>query len=596
MWADDSGETSSQPTAHIKKPEMRFQTVSPSNDTKAVTEGEDSLEIITQCPPLSNPRPRSTIQRASTLPHQQPQNSPNNAIQRSGTAPNLDSRSIPHTPKKNVRGQKSPASNVSRSRVISISTDGCTTDEETIPPSPATNVSCTLSPTFGHHFPSSPHRTTPSFSSPVRPGDQGNEDQTRHRCCRSGAYEDHDHQTPTATSVRESKSAVHIIPASSSKKATITSGDPVQSTRRGVSHQHQPAKKVVWGSSSTNRPPIHRDTPSHAPRDRSESRLPPSPGGSSQLTYVSDDQRPAGARAHSTGDSDYYTPSSRNSEMSDTDPEPPRRVSSSASKRREKRRASPPPSSSPEQDYPVKEPSSPSPSLSIDSSPQNPNPVSGPSHKKRRSRYSRPPSPKNDVNYRERTQSLGQDFCHCTGPCPSCHKPRFPSPPQVNPFMFQPGYYQYLYLPPPHMPSGYHLTHYGPPLYPYPYAIPQQTGDPIPSVSSAQPLPPPFGYPMPPAPATHPTTVYPSPPIRASPAPAPLAPASVPSTSAPISSLPVSSPPVDHPATKQVPPELLEALDQFYQPPQRPVRIVDPSYDPRSPYSKEAIVPALRNW
>ena len=599
LGADDSYDAPSQPTARVRKPEIEPQTVSFSKDTKAVIKREDSLEeIVTQCPPVSSSQRRSPIQRANTFPSQQPHNSSNNPVQRSKTAPNLDPRSIPSTPKKSVRGQKPPASNVRRSRVISIS-DGGTTDEEIIPSSPATNISCTLSPTFGHHFPSSPRETTPFYPSPVRPGDQ-----PRCRCCRSGACEDnYDHRTPIARSVRGSKGPSHITSASSSRKVAITSESPVQGTGRETSHQHQSAKKVVQGSSSTNRAPsVHRgtlDPKSHTPRDHSEDRLPPSPGGSSQLTYVSDDQRPAVTPTHLTGDSDYYTPPSRDPEVSDADSELPRRVSSSTSKRKGKHRASPPPPSSPpSQGSSINELNSPSPSLSIDSSLRNPSSMSGPNRKKRRSRYSRPPSPRDG----ERTQPqghsepLGQDVCHCTGPCPSCHRPRFP-PPQIHPFMFQPGYYPYLYVPPPHMPNGYHLTHYGPPPYPYPHAIPQQTG-PIPSISSAQPLPPPSGYHMPPAPATHPPTAYPSPPIHSSPAPAPAppTPAPVPSTSTRIPSpSPVGSPPVDHPAAKQAPTELLEALDQFYQPPQRTVKVIDPSCDPRSPYSREATVPALLN-
>lgn len=591
LGADDPYEAPSQPTARVMKPEIGSQTVSFSKDTKAVIKREDSFEeIVTQCPPVSSSRRRSPIQRASTFPSQQPNNSSNNPVQRSRTAPNLDSRSIPSTPKKSVRGQKPPASNVRRSRVISIS-DGGTTDEEIVPSSPATNVSCTLSPTFGHHFPSSPRETISFFPSPVRPGDQ-----PRRRCCRSGACEDnYDHRTPTARPMQGSKGTAQITSASPSRKTTIISEAPVQGTGRGTSHQHQPAKKVVRGSPSTSRaPPVHRgtlDLEPHTPRDRSEDRLPPSPGGSSQLTYVSDDQRPAATSTPLTGDSDYYTAPSRNPEVSDADSEPPRRVSSSTSKRKGKHRISPPPPSSPpSQGSPINELNSSSPSLSIDSSLQDPSSMSGPNRKKRRNRYSRPPSPRDGERTQPQghSQSLGQDVCHCTGPCPSCHRPR-PPPPQVHPFMFQPGYYPYLYVPPPHMPNVYHLTHYGPPPYPYPYAIPQQTG-PIPSISSAQLLPP--------APATHPPTAYPSPPIHSSPAPAPAppTPAPVPSTSARTSSpSPVGSPPVDHPAARQAPTELLEALDQFYQPPQRPVKVIDPSCDPRSPYSREATVPALLN-
>ena len=575
LGADSSDETPSQTAARVNKPP---QTVNVRTDSKVVIKGEDSIEIITQCPPISSSRLRSTVQRANTLPPQQPQNFSENVVQRSKTAPNLDPRSISSTPKKkSVREQEPPVSNVNRPRAIPVSTDGYTSDEEAIPSSPATDVSCTLSPTFGHHLPFSPSREiTSSYSFPVQPGDQGDGNQTRHRCHRSGGHDDrYDHQTPTARSVQGSKSPAHTISASSSKKVITTSRTPVRSTGRGTSRQHQPAKKIVWGSSSTNRPP--------------------SPCGSSQLTYVSDDQRPAVTPTHSTGDSDYYTPSLRNSEMSDADSEPPKIVPSSTSKRKGKRRASPPSSSLSNQGSPVKESSSASSSLSIDS-PHNPNSVSGLSHKKRRSRYPHPPS-------QERTQpqghgqSLGQDICHCMGPCPSCHKPRFPPPPQVHPFMFQPNYHPYLYFPPPHMSNGYPLTHYGPSPYPYPYAIPHQT-DLIPSISSAQPPPLPSGYHMSPALATHPPTANPNPPIpiHVSPAFMPSTPIPTPSTSSATSSpVSVDSPPVVHPATKQVSPELLEALDQFYQPPQRSVTIIDPSCDPRSPYSKEASVPALLN-
>ena len=574
LGEDSPDETPSRPAIRAKKPEK------PSR-AEAVIKEEDSLEeIVVQCPPISTSRFCNTIQRASTLPAQQSSKSSNNPVQRSRTAPTLDSPSIPSTPKKSARGEKPLTSNVSRSRVISISADECTTDEETIPSSPATNVSTTLSPTLGLHL--------PSYSSPVRPGDQGDGGQKRPRCCRSGMCGDHhNHRTPTSRSLRGSKSP------SSSKKAT-NPRTPVQSTnQRGTSYQRQPAKKVVWNSSSSaHRPPlIHSDTldPTlHPPREHSESRLPPSSGGSSRLTYISDEGRPD-SLAHLTCDSDYYTPSSRNSEMSDTDSEPPRR-------RKGKRRASPPPSSQ-NHGSSVRE-SHFSPSLSVDSSPPNPSSVSSPSHKKRRDRYFHPPSPENGVNYQEQTepQDLGRDVCHCMGPCPSCHKPRFLPPPQTHPFMFQPGYYPYLYFPPSHIQSGYHLTNYGPSPYPYPYMIPQQS-DPIASISSAQFPPPPSGCPMPPVIATHPLTVNPNSSTYVTPAPAPT-----PSTPAPALSTPVPIPSsavepllVGPSATKQVPPELLEALDQFYQPPQRSVKVIDPSCDPRSPYSKKANVPAFPN-
>lgn len=566
LGGDCSDEIPSRPVTCVRKPERQPQIANTGINTKAETKEDDSLEeIIVQCLPVSSSRLRSTVQRASTLPLQQPLSSPSNLAQRSKTVPNLDSRSMPST-QKNACGQKPPASNAGRSRVISVSTNGSTTDEENIPSSPATNVSSTLSPVIGHRFPSSsPRRMAPSRPSPARQGDRGDEGRTGPRF------------------VRGSKS-------------------PANTIRHGASHRHQPAKRIVRGSpTSTNRPSsIQRSTgdhTSHSPRNPSKSRPSLSTSGSSQLTYVSDDERPAAGLTRLTGDSDYYTPSSKNSETSDTDSEPSRRVSSSALKRKGKHRA-PPSLSSPNQDSLVKESHSSSPPLSINSSPQNA--ASGPSRKKRRDRYSFPPSPKNSVNSREQTQpqdpgqSLGQDVCCCTGPCPSCHKPRFPPLPQQHPLMFQNVHYPYLYFTQPHMQTGYHLTHYGPPPYPYPYAIPQQT-DPLPSISSAQPQPIPSGYPVPHALTTH--LLTPHPPAHASPAPAPTsstpAPAPFTPTPVPSTSLVVNSPPQGTPATKQVPPELIEALNQFYQPPQRSVKIIDPSCDPRSPYSKRAAVPAF---
>ncbi|KAF9653247.1 hypothetical protein BDM02DRAFT_3265497 [Thelephora ganbajun] len=611
LGADGSDVAPSQTSIHVKKQGRRPQTIGASNDVKAEIKGDNCLEeIVVQCPPVSTSRLRSTIQRASTLPSQQPPSSSNDPVQRSNTAPNLNFRSVSSTPKKSVRSRKSQSSNVGRSRVISISTDGSTTDEETGLPSPSTNPSSTLSLIFGRNFPSSPARETmPSHSSPARRGDQDGECQTRPRRCSPGTYEDqYNHQTTTARSVRGNKSNV---PASPPKKVTNAPRTPVRSkTRRETSCQHQPVKKVVWGpSSSTYQPPsVQRGTSNSKSRptcDCSGSRPPPSPSGSSHLTYVSEDERPAGGLGHSTGDSDYYTPSSGESEMSDVDPEPPKRVSCSTLNWKGKRRVSPPPPSSSNQCSSVKESRSSSPLLSADSSPRGPNSASGRSHKKRRDGYSRPPSLNGPICQESRdqtsaqgfSQALGQDICHCAGPCPSCLKPRFPFPPQYHSSMFHPGYYPYLYFPPSHTQAGYQLSHYGLLPYPHPYAIPQQS-NPTPSISSAQPTPLLSGYPMPTPLATHPPAIDPlNVPVHASPAPAPTSSSPIPalSTSVPVPSPSLVSLPVEPPATKQVPPAFLQALDQFYQPQQRSVKVIDPSCDPRSPYSKKAAVPAFPN-
>ena len=598
LGSDSSDELPSQPATRVKKPERRLQIANASiSDTGTGTKGDNSLEeIVVQCLPVSSSRLRSTVQRANTLPPHQPPIS-NNPVQRSKTEPHLDSRSNPSTPKKNVRRQEPSGSNVGRSRVISISTDDSATDEETALSSPASNAS---SPVFSRRFPSSlPRERAPSRPSPARQGNRGDEGQgqTESQCSMSGAYKDrYDHRTPTARFVQGSKIPGNAISVSPSKKAINTSGTSFQSTTRyGTRCQHQPAEKVVRGSSSSkNRPPsIQRGTAnptSHSPRNRNESRLLPPTSGSSQLTYVSDDEHPAAGSAHLTGGSDYYTPSSRNSEMSDTDSKPPRRASSPALKWKGKRRASPLPSSSPKLGSSVRGSRSPSPSSPAESSPQNPNSASGPSHKKRGDRHPRSPSPGDNVNSRERTQpqdpgqSLGQDICHCTGPCPSCHKPRFSFSHQPHPLMFPPVQYPYLYFLPPHVQTGYHLTNHGPPPNSYPHAIPQHF-DLLPSISSAQPPPLHFGYPVSQMLASHPPTAHP--PVHASPAPIPMpsSPAPAPSASVPAPSLSpvVDSLPMDSPATKQLPSELLDALDQFYQPPQRAVKVVDPSCDPRSP-------------
>ena len=616
LGVDGSDETPSQPTARVKKLERRPQAANVGNDTKVEIKRDNYLgDTVFQCPPISSSRPRSTIQRAGTLPLQRPASSSNHPVRKSETAPNLCSRTTPSTPKRDARRHKPSTSDVGRPRVISISTESTevsTTDDEAILSSPATNVSTTMSPTFGRRFHSTPPReATPSRSFPAQQGDRGDSNQTNHRCCRSGTCEDDYHQTPAARPAGGNKSSARTVPTSPSKLATDTPGTPARSTtRRGTGHQH--TKKVVWGSSSSSVPPpsIQRgnsNPTAHTPRDPSGSRPPPSPGVSSQLTYASDDERPAGGLAHLTGDSDYHTPSSRHSDMSDSDPEPPSRIASSL-KRKGKRRASPPPpSSSQDQGSPIQESCSSSPLLPVGSS-LNPNSLPGPSHKKRRNRQSRPPSPQESVSRQhshghipahEPSQAFGPDTCHCAGPCPSCHKPRFPSfVPQFHPQFFHPAYYPHLFLPPPQMQPGYPLSHYGSPSYHYPYGMPQAT-DP-PSISSAQHLPPPFGYPTPTTLATHPSTSHPfSAPDHASPAPAPTpsAPVPAPSSSSPVRSDPLNlgSPPVDPPTTDRVGPELLQALDQFYQPQQRPVQVIDPSYDPRSPYSRKAAVPAFPN-
>ena len=570
LGADGSDETPSQSSARAKRPERQQQPVGAHNNAQAEIKRKPSVEeVVVQCPASSSSRPRSVIQRASTLPSQHPQRLPNNAVQRSKTAPELDSRFVPSTPRKKVR---EPTSNVGRSRAISISTDDSINDDDVIPPSPATDVSCSLSPTFGN-LPLSPSRgATPSRSSPARRRDKYDVHQNSHRL-------------PTARSARG-----HTGAASPFKKATNTAGSSAHSTtRRGTNRLDQSPRKVVRDlSPSPGRLPSQRglhNAPSHTPRDRSGGRPPPSPGGSSQLTYVSDDERPAGGLTRSSDDSDYQTPSSRN--FSEAESEAPARVSSSTLKRKGKHRASPPPPS------PFLHSS---PSSFIGSSPRGPKSVTAPSPKKRRDRHTRPPSPRDGVNYTEtREQTPGQDsnqpliqgVCHCAGPCPSCHKPRAPFPPYYLPPMFYPSPYPYSYFPPPNMQTGYQISHYGPPPHSYPYAT--QT-DLLPSISSAQPLP--SGCPMHPPPATHPHATHPaSVPVHISSAPAPTFTPASPPTPSPS----VGSPPVDPPATEQVSPELLDALGQFHQPLQRPVRIIDPSCDPRSPYSKKAVVPAFLN-
>ena len=586
MGSDYSHETLVQPTAHIIEPEEQPRTVGAGNNTGVGAERDAFVEeIVVQCPPVSNSRPRPKIQRTGSLPSRQPKDASSNPVQRSRTAPNLDPRSTPSTPKKDVRGGKQQASRVNRSRAISVSTESCTADEDSVPSSPATNVSTTLSPVCRRRLhSSSPREKKPSHSSVVRSGDRGDEDQEgplRDRTDRCG--DKHSYRSSTARSMRGGRDPVHTTSASPSKKTAKT---PVQSpTRRGDGHYNRPTKGVVWGPSSTNWPPsIDGSTPDPTSRPACDrrNRLQFSPGESSQLTYVSDDECAAPVSTHLTGESEYYTPSPRNSEVSDIESVPPAR-------QKGKRRASPLPPSSPP--------------LSIDSSPRDPDSAPGSSRKKRRDRRSRLPGSGSGANHQEQTQpqglgqSLGQDVCHCTGPCPSCHRPRAYTP-QFHPFMFPPGCYPYSYFPQPHMSSGYHPTNYGPFPYSYPYAIPQQT-EPIPSISSAQPPPPPSGFFMPPTLPMFPSNAGPTPHTHVPPAPAPpsSAPASTPtiSTVTTSSSPIVNSPPLEPSTSQQVPAELLGALDRFYQPPQRSVKVIDPLYDPRSPYSKKSVVPAFPN-
>ncbi|KAF9784334.1 hypothetical protein BJ322DRAFT_1064209 [Thelephora terrestris] len=593
LEADGFDKTPSQSSARVKAPERRPQTVSAQNDTKAGVRRDASVEeIVIQCPALSSSRPRSTIQRASTLPPQHPPRSLNKAVQRSKTAPELDPHSTPSTPRKRAREQ---TLSVGRSRAISISTDRSTTDEEAIPPSPATNVSSTLSPTFGHLSLPPSRNVTPSRPSPARGRDKDDGYQNSHRLA-------------TARSARGVKSPGHTGAGPPFKRVTNTAGGSAHcTTQPGTSRRHQSPKKVVWDPSPpTNRLPSREDlyrTASRTMRDRSRGSPPASPGGSSQLTYVSDDEHPAGGLVQSTDDSDYHTPLLRDSEVSDVESELLERVSSSTLKRKGKHRESPPP--------PSPFPRSSSPSSLAGSSPGGFNSVTARSHKKRRDRRARRPSSQDSANYqeaREKTpaqdfnQSPFQGFCQCAGPCPSCHKSRVPFPPYYHPSMFYPIPYPYPYFLPPHM---HQLSQYGPPPHPYPNAISQQT-DLLPSISSAQPIPLSSGYTIYPPPATHPPITH-SAGVPACDSPAPV-PVPTPSTPAPkpsiiTSSRPttpspsvhVGSPPVDPPTTEQVSPEIFNSLGQFSQPPRSPVKIIDPSCDPRSPYSKMAAVPTFLN-
>ena len=584
LGADDDDETPTQSTVRANEPERRPITVSAREEVRGeIEEGPSNSprEIVVQCPPISSPRPRSVIQRASTLPAQHTPRSPSNTVQRSRTVPDVDSRSTPSTPKK-VRVQKSPASNVSRSRGVSVTTEGFTTDEESIPSSPATNVSSTLSPNLGHLPLSPPRDASPSRPSPTR---KGGDNECRHH-----------HRTPTTPSVRGSRCPGRATDGSPSKRATNSTRGSVRcTTRGGTSRQPHPLKRVVWDSPPQTNRQAPKNTVSHAPHDRSGSRPPPSPSESLQLTYASDDEDPAGDLTRLTMDTDYYTPSSRGSERSDSESEASELVSPSTLKGKGKRRASPPP--------PSPDPHSSPPSSHMGSSPRNPSSVSGRSHKKRRDRYTRPRNDTSRQETREQSpaqdpsQLLAQDVCHCAGPCPSCHKQRHPFPPQYNPMMYPQFQYQYVYLPSPHIQSGYQMSPYGHPPYPYPYPM-SQHADLLPSISSAQPILSCSGYPIHPPPATHiPTSHSANVPVHASPPSAPTSSISAlePSTSAHVLPPPVDvgSPPADTPVTQQAPPEILGSLGQFRPPPQPSVKIIDPSYDPRSPYSKKTAVPVF---
>lgn len=568
---DVSDEIPTESTIRPERRERRPENISARADGKAeIRDGSPAEEIVVQCPPISSSQPR-TIQRAGTLPAQHPPRSSSNVIQRSRTVPDLDSRSMPSTPKK-VRVQKPQVPNVSRSRAVSTSS----TEDETIPPSPATGVSITLSPTFGNHFPLSPRDASPPRSSPARKRDR--DDGYRH------------HRTSITRSTRGSKCEGRT--GSPSKKATTAGGSLRSTTRGGTNHPPHSLKKGALDSPSQTNRRTPRDT---TPSTRGGSRSSVSPCGSLQLTYVSDDGSPSDDSARFAGDTDYYTPSSRDSEASDAESEASRRVLPSISKRKGKNRASPPPPSP----YPHSSPSS-----HVGNSPRNPNCVAGRSRRRRRDRYV---TPSNDMGchgtreqapVQEPSQSAVQDVCHCAGPCPSCHKHRLPVPPNYRPMMFQPVQYSYFGFPPPHMQLGYQMPHYGFPPNIYSFPTPQHPDPLLPSISSAQPIP--SGYPILPPPATHlPAAHPPNVPAYASPPPSPTAslPAPEPSTSPLTHSPPVhvGSPLPDPPVIQQVSPELIEALGQFSQPSQCSVKVVDPICDPRSPYSKRAVVPSFPN-
>ena len=613
LGTDGSEDVASQPTSRVRKPGRVPQSVNRNNDTKVETRRDNSHETFIQCPPASSSRVRSTIQRADTLPPQQPQSSSNDLVQRSRTVPNLKPSPVQPTPERSVRRS---ASNIGRSGVTPALADGPTIGGEGTLPSPAANVSTTPGPTFEPHFPLSPPRETPpSRSLPTGKGNRGDGDQTSPQCCGSGTHEKrHKHQIPAARSVRGGQSSTHAISAPPPETVANHSVPPVRSTTWcGTTRHHQPSEVVRGSPPSTNLPPSRRrgtnsSTP-HTPLGHGGNHRPPSSVGSSELTYVSDDERPAGCLAQSTSDPGYYTPFSRISEMSDADPEPPGGASSSSLKWKGKRRASPPPPSpTPSQGSSAQVPRPSSPSLPTGSSSQNPNFPSDPSREECKDRDPCPPNSQNDVNSQQTrdqtpahdpSQVFGQDVCHCTGPCPSCHKSRFhPHPPQFHPSMLHlyAAYYPHLFLPPPHPQTGYQPSHYGPPPYPYPYPVPQTTGPP-PSISSAQPIPPTPGYPVPTALTNHPITHSLSAPVRASSSPTSSAPPLGPSISAPVPPRPLvnPSPSTGPPATDRAPSGPLEALDQFYQPLQRPVDVVDPSFDPRSPYSRRSTVPAFPN-
>lgn len=621
LAADGSEEAQSQSQSQSSARVRREpQTANTSNNTNVGTRGDNSRgETVIQCPPTSSSRVRSTIQRANTLPPQQPQSSSNNLVQRSTTVPNLGSSPAQPSPERSARRQEPSASNVGRQGVTSARTDGPAAGDERALSSPVTNVSTTPGPAVRPHLTLSPPRgTPPSRPFPAHQGDQGHDDQASPPRRGSGAREEHrNYRTPDARSVRGSKRSAHTTTVSPPETATNASATSVRSTtRRGTTHQRQPSEGVVRSSPpSTNRPPsIQRGTSnstSHISRGHSGRPRPSS--ASSQLTYVSDDERPAGGLAQSDGDPGYYTPRSRSSETSDADPEPPRGAPSSPSlNQKGKRRASPPPPSPlPDQGPSVQGPSLLPPSLSTTSSRQIPNSLPGPSRMGQEGGNSHHSSSQNVVDHEQAcdqtpahnsSQTSSQDVCQCAGPCPSCHKQRHPPyPPPFHPSMFNihPAYYKHFFPPPPHTQAGYQPSHYGPPPCSYPHAI-SQTIDLLPSISSTQPIPPPPGHPMPTTFSTdHPTTHHPhSAPVYASSTP-------VPTSSAPVLSSSVSAPVpprplvnhtlVDRPVTGRVRPELSEALSQFSQPLQRPVEIIDPSYDPRSPYSRRAIIPASSN-
>ena len=598
---DGSEDVSSQATGRPRRQGGGSQVVSTRNDTRVRARGDNSLEeTIIQCPPTSSSQLRSTIQRTGTLPPQQPQSSQNNLVQRSRTVPNLDTNPVQsNQSERSPRPQNPPASNVGHSEVTSAPADAPTTGDEGTLSSPATNVPATPGSAFRPRFPSSPPRETPpSRSFPTNQGDRGDADQASpQRGGGSGTHEEHhNHRTPAARSVRGSESSARTVSVLPPETATNGSAIPVLSTTLC-----EPTREVVQDSPSSANPSpsIQRGT-SNSTSDppRGGNNPPPSSPGSSQLTYVSDDERPTGDLAQPINDPGYYTPLSRNSEMPDANSESPGQAS---------RRPLPtPPSSPPNQGSSGQEPYPTLPSLSTGVPTQIPNSQSSSHRGNRGDGNLSPPRSQNGIDHQQScgqtpandpSQVFGQDVCHCTDPCPSCHKPRLPPYlPQFYQSMFQhyASYYPHGYFPPSHMQTGFQPSHWGPPPHPYPYPTPQPT-DPIPSISSAQPIPPTPGYPIPTGLATYPSANHSlGASVRASLTPAPVP---APSISTPASPHPLVSgiSPVDPPATNRVSPEHSEALDQLYQPLQRRVVVVDPTYDPRSPYSRGSTVPASPN-